>query len=66
MAIRLPGKSGAVSDPIADIEDRIDTFFEEESINYINISEYLKALGLYEEKQKYQASHKLRQQQQKQ
>ena len=29
VAIRLPGKSGAVDDPIVDTEDRIDTFLED-------------------------------------
>ena len=51
---RLPGKSGAVADPITEIEDRINIFLEAESVNYINLSEYLKALSIFEEKKKCQ------------
>ena len=53
---RLPGKSGVVSDPtintLTAIEERIDDFFEAENVNYINFSEYLKALSIYEERKK--------------
>ena len=62
---RLPGRSGAVADPMTEIEDRIENFLEAESVNYINLSEYLKALSIYEEKQKCQASLKLRTSQKK-
>ena len=57
---RLPGRSGAVSDPIAELEDRIDTFLEAQNVNYINLSEYLKALSLFEERKKCQVSLKIR------
>ena len=49
---RLPGKSGAVADHVTEIEDRIDNFLEAENVNYINLSEYLKALSIFEEKKK--------------
>ena len=49
---RLPGKSGAVSDPLTALEDRIDDFLKDENVNYINFSEYLNALRIYEEKKK--------------
>ena len=52
---RLPGKSGAASDPLVDMEDRIETFLEAEGVNYIDFSGYLKALSIYEEKKKCEA-----------
>ena len=55
METRLPGKSGAASDPLVDMEDRIETFLEAEGVNYIDFSEYLKALSIYEEKKKCEA-----------
>ena len=58
--MRLPGASGAVPDPISDMEDRVDTFLEAENVTYVNLSEYLKALSIFEERKKCEVTLKHR------